>query len=133
MISDRNAPIAPEPAVPDDVEAILTLRDRAAAWMEAQGAVGWAKGEMPRERLAARIEKGEVFVVRDQGEVVAGVTVLDEDPDFWGERGHDGTAGYIHMLVRDRERSRPGSGSGFSAGPRPGSRNGGGPSPASTP
>ncbi len=54
--------------------------------------------------------RGEVFVLRDAGVVVASVTVMDEDPEIWGGRGVDSTAGYVHMLVRDRQRTAPQTG-----------------------
>jgi len=102
--------VDPLVATSGDLDDILRIRDQAAAWMEGQGAPGWRPGELSRERLTGRIERGQVFVVRDTGRVVASVTLLDENSEYWGDRGRDGHAGYIHLLVRDRQLSAPGMG-----------------------
>jgi predicted N-acetyltransferase YhbS len=51
----------------------------------------------PREEIAAAIERGEVYVAELDGEVVATVTLLWDDPMYWGERPPD--AAYVHKLA----------------------------------
>ena len=97
-----------EPAVAADAAAVARLRDAAASWLLGRGIVQWQPGEADPARLAARADAGELFVVRDRGEVVAAVVIVPSDPQVWGSR--PGAAGYVHTLVIDRRRSGQGLG-----------------------
>ena len=100
MPTSHDAPIAPQAATPEDVAAIHAL----------YLAGGWRPQSRSWQALEARIGRGEVALVRDEGRVVASVTLTWEDTECWGEVGLDGTAGYVHALVRDREQSASGIG-----------------------
>jgi ribosomal protein S18 acetylase RimI-like enzyme len=100
MDPSDSAPIAPETAGPADAAALHAL----------YAAGGWRSESRSTLELEQRIGRGEVAVLREDGRVVASVTVTWEDAAYWGAAGRDGTAGYIHALVRDRERTAPGLG-----------------------
>jgi ribosomal protein S18 acetylase RimI-like enzyme len=88
-------------ALPDDAEAVLPLRDKLADWLEDQGIRQWRRGEVPHSRLQMAIRDGGVYVVELENQVVASMTLQWQDPLIWGHSPE--TAGYIHMLVVDRE------------------------------
>jgi ribosomal protein S18 acetylase RimI-like enzyme len=104
--------IAPEPAGEGDLEKLLALRYAAGAWMRARGDPSpTTAGSGLASRLAAWISRGEVYVVREGGLVIGHVRLTQEaNPEIWGARGSDGSAGYIGMLGRDPEHSSPGTG-----------------------
>lgn len=91
-----------------DAAAVVRLRDAAAEWLLARGIEQWRPGEASAAGVAARADAGELFVVRDRGEVVAAVVVVPSDPLIWGPRPDD--AGYVHTLVIDRRRAGQGLG-----------------------
>jgi GNAT superfamily N-acetyltransferase len=94
----------PEPAAgavnvraagPDDVEAVAEILDEGKVWPR----------PFPRDELAERIDRDELFVVDVDGEPAATFTLLWDDPSFWGERPPD--AAYLHKLaVRSPFRGR---------------------------
>ncbi|GAB3434175.1 GNAT family N-acetyltransferase [Flindersiella endophytica] len=98
-----------EPANPGDAEALAALRDEAAAWLLEQGYVQWIPGEFDAERYARSIDQDEVLVVRDDGQIVATVTVASNDELIWADR-HRPDAVYIHRLIVARSRSGRGLG-----------------------
>ncbi len=100
MIFEADAPIAPEVAAPADAEALRAL----------YAAGGWRSRSRSWQELEERIALGEVAVLRRERQVVASVTVIWTDEARWGPAGWDGQAGYVHALVRDRERTAPGLG-----------------------
>ncbi|HEY6745848.1 MAG TPA: GNAT family N-acetyltransferase [Mycobacteriales bacterium] len=97
-----------ERAVIGDAAAVVRLRDAAAERLLARGIAQWQPGEAAEAGFAARADAGELFVVRDGGEVVAAVVIVPSDPLIWGPR--PGDAGYLHTLVIDRRRSGQGLG-----------------------
>lgn len=102
METSRNAPIAPVPARPADLEALLTLLQRSDPGLEPSPAF--------RAHLAARLAQGDVFVLRAGAQLAASVRVSTQGPNFWGERRRDPGAGYIAMLDRDPGLTAPGTG-----------------------
>lgn len=100
MESNDGAPVRPEPARPADAPALRAL----------YAAGGWRAKSRSMQELEERIGGGEVVLLREGGRVVASVTVTWEDAARWGAAGRDGTAGYVHALVRDRERTDAGLG-----------------------
>ena len=79
-----------------DVAAVAALLDEATAWVGERGYEQWPL-PFPREQLAAAIERGEVYVAELDGEPVATVTLLWDDPQYWGDRPPD--AAYVHKLA----------------------------------
>ncbi len=84
-------------AEPTDADAVLGLRDEAAARLTARGIEQWRPGEIPVDWIADRIAAGYVYLVRRDGQLVAMVAITSRDRMVWGPR--DDLAGYIHMLV----------------------------------
>lgn len=87
-------------ARPDDVDAIMALRDAAATWLLGKGVQQWRPGELPRTVIERRVAAGDTFVARGGADGIhATVTIDFADEHTWGSRGVDGTAGYVHTLV----------------------------------
>ena len=80
----------------EDVFVVAALLDEATAWVGERGYEQWPL-PFPREQIAAAIERGEVYVAQLDGDVVATVTLLWDDPTYWGERPAD--AAYVHKLA----------------------------------
>ena len=75
---------------------VAGLLDEATAWVGERGYEQWPL-PFPHDQIAAAIERGEVYVAELDGDVVATVTLLWDDPTYWGERPAD--AGYVHKLA----------------------------------
>ncbi|MEV0708841.1 GNAT family N-acetyltransferase [Nocardia aurea] len=84
-------------AFPADAAAIARLRDRLAQWMVDNGIAQWLPGEYPTAMVRAETERGEWFVWRESGTLIAAVRLIWRDPEFWGD--DDAEAGYIHGLM----------------------------------
>ena len=74
-------------AGPEDVELVAGMLEESGEW----------RRPFPRDELAGRIERGELFVVDLDGEPAATFTVLWDDVPFWGEQPPD--AAYLHKLA----------------------------------
>jgi ribosomal protein S18 acetylase RimI-like enzyme len=74
-------------AGPEDVELVGRILDEAEEWPR----------PFPREELAERTERDELFVVDLDGEPAATFTLLWDDASFWGEQPPD--AAYLHKLA----------------------------------
>jgi ribosomal protein S18 acetylase RimI-like enzyme len=82
-----------------DLAAVATLLDEATVWVGERGYEQWPL-PFPREEVAAAIDRGEVYLAELDGDVVATVTLLWDDPTYWGERPPD--AAYVHKLAVSR-------------------------------
>jgi predicted N-acetyltransferase YhbS len=82
-----------------DVAAVASLLDEATVWVGQRGYEQWPL-PFPREEIVAAIERGEVYVAELDGDVAATVTLLWDDPAYWGERPAD--AAYVHKLAVSR-------------------------------
>jgi GNAT superfamily N-acetyltransferase len=82
-----------------DVAAVGSLLDEATVWVGQRGYEQWPL-PYPREELAAAVERGEVYVAELDGDTVATVTLLWDDPTYWGECPAD--AAYVHKLAVSR-------------------------------
>jgi GNAT superfamily N-acetyltransferase len=71
----------------EDAGVVAEMLDEAGEWPQ----------PFPRDELAERIERGELFVVDLDGTPAATFTVLWDDVPFWGEQPPD--AAYLHKLV----------------------------------
>ena len=74
-------------AGPEDAGVVAEMLDEAGEWPQ----------PFPRDELAERIERGELFVVDLDGTPAATFTVLWDDVPFWGEQPPD--AAYLHKLA----------------------------------
>src|SRR5256885_6645495 len=75
------------------------LLDEATVWVGERGYEQWPL-PFPHDQIAAAIGRGEVYVAELEGEPVATVTLLWEDPMYCGARPPD--AGYVHKLAVSR-------------------------------
>ncbi|MDQ1511160.1 MAG: hypothetical protein QOG50_3004 [Actinomycetota bacterium] len=80
---------------------VRALRDELASWMLQRGIRQWSPGDLPDEWIEVCIGFGAVFLVSHDDRLVGSVTVVWEDPLIWGARPE--SAGYIHMLMVDRD------------------------------
>lgn len=101
----REAPeegmIAIDRALPEDLALVLTLYEEAAAWLAERGIDQWRTGTLPRERAAAEIARGEVWLARRDGEPLGMLKLQSADRLIWGETPDD--AWYLHGLTVRRE------------------------------
>ena len=79
-----------------DVAVVGALLDEATVWVGQRGYEQWPL-PFPRDEIAAAIHRGEVYVAEVDREVVATVTLLWDDPMYWGKRPPD--AVYVHKLA----------------------------------
>ncbi|MFL6020082.1 MAG: GNAT family N-acetyltransferase [Gaiellaceae bacterium] len=82
-----------------DVARVADLLDEATAWVGERGYEQWPL-PFPHDELAAAIERGEVYLAEIDGDAVATVTLLWDDPTYWGDRPAD--AAYVHKLAVSR-------------------------------
>jgi GNAT superfamily N-acetyltransferase len=95
----------------------LQLQDEAIAWLATKGTDQW-QPTAPRNphrtadrALAPSIERGEVYLVRKNGEVAATFTLDDyADPEFWTEDDDPSSALYVHRMVASRAAAGAGIG-----------------------
>jgi GNAT superfamily N-acetyltransferase len=83
-------------ALPADAAVAAEILDEASAFIATLGFGHWPV-PFPQDELAYRIERGELYVVEVEGEAAATLTLLWDDPPFWGERPPD--AVYLHKLA----------------------------------
>ncbi len=86
----------PERALPEDADAVWRLLDDAAIWLEGRGVEQWKPGALPRRVVANGIARGEFFVLRDAGALIATLQLMESDPETWGPDAGD--ALYLHRL-----------------------------------
>ncbi|MFL5981373.1 MAG: GNAT family N-acetyltransferase [Gaiellaceae bacterium] len=78
---------------------VAALLDEATVWVGERGYEQWPL-PYPRDEIEAAIERGEVYVAELDGDIVATVTLLWDDPTYWGDRPAD--AAYVHKLAVSR-------------------------------
>lgn len=98
-----------EPAALANAEALAALRDEAATWLVQRGYVQWVPGEFGAARFTRSIAQDEVRVVRHDDQIIATVTVTNDDELIWADR-HRPDAAYIHRLIVARRRAGEGLG-----------------------
>ena len=87
---------------------VAGLLDEATVWVNDLGFSQWPL-PFPRDQLAAAIGRGEVYVVESEdGEGVATVSMLPDDPEYWGDQPPD--AFYVHKLAVRRDQAGRGIG-----------------------
>jgi ribosomal protein S18 acetylase RimI-like enzyme len=79
-----------------DTEVAGLILDEATAYVTTLGYDQWPV-PFPPDELAQRIERGELYLVEVDGEPAATVTLLWDDPFFWGAQPPD--AAYVHKLA----------------------------------
>ena len=92
----------------EDALTVAGLLDEATVWVNDLGFSQWPL-PFPRDQLAAAIDRGEVYVVESEdGEGVATVSMLPDDPEYWGDQPPD--AFYVHKLAVRRDQAGRGIG-----------------------
>jgi len=92
----------------EDAVTVAGLLDEATVWVNDLGFSQWPL-PFPRDQLAAAIGRGEVYVVESEdGEGVATVSMLPDDPEYWGDQPPD--AFYVHKLAVRRDQAGRGIG-----------------------
>jgi predicted N-acetyltransferase YhbS len=95
-------------AYQEDALVVAGLLDEATVWVNDLGFSQWPL-PFPRDQLAGAIERGEVYVVESEdGEAVATVSMLPDDPVYWGDQPPD--AFYVHKLAVRRDQAGRGIG-----------------------
>jgi len=82
-----------------DVANVAELLDEATRWAHQLGYEQWPL-PFPHGEVRAAIERGEVYIAELGGDAVATMTLLWDDPMYWGERPSD--AVYVHKLAVSR-------------------------------
>lgn len=97
-------PLAIARATSADYDAIMAILREAADWISARGAPPWKHwyADVGVRILRDRIEHHEVYLASCDAVPVATLTIQWDDAETWGERGLDGTAGYIHAIAITR-------------------------------
>ncbi len=83
-------------ATPDDAGIFVEIHEEAARWLWDRGIHQWQPGELPRAWVDGTIVRGELYIVRRDGEAIGTVMLEWSDEETWGARPDD--AGYIHGL-----------------------------------
>ena len=92
------------PAGAADYDAVMAILREAADWLSARGNPQWKHWHMEagERMLRDRLEHQEVYLARRDGVPVGTLTIQWSDLEQWGERGLDGSAGYIHGVAITR-------------------------------
>lgn len=92
----------------EDADTVAELLDEATVWVGELGFEQWPL-PFPRDELAEAIDRGEVYVVEgEDDEPVATLALLQDDPQYWGDRPQD--ALYLHKFAVRRDRAGRGVG-----------------------
>jgi ribosomal protein S18 acetylase RimI-like enzyme len=87
-----------------DFAPVLDLVQRVAGWLKQEQMKQWEEfltGDGP-DLLMRRFQEGEVYIAQD-GRRIVGVIVIQWEDGFWGERGSDETAAYVHTMAVERD------------------------------
>lgn len=93
-------------ATGDEVEVVAGVLDGAAQWLRDRGIEQWPV-PFPRRVIERDLGRGAVWIAERGDRVVGTVTILDEDPLFWGDQPAD--AWYVHRLAVRRDAAGDGA------------------------
>ncbi len=95
----------------DDLDVVMALLDRRIRWLRSRGSDQWSTGSTFRTRLTNHIERGETWLLEDNKESIATITVgTVGDPDFWTPSELRDPAIYVSKMASRIERSGEGLG-----------------------
>ena len=83
-------------AVDSDLDQVIAILDEAASWLSSLGINQWPS-PFPRVTVQRDFEHHAVWLATLDGHAVATLSILTEDPLFWGDLG--GNAWYLHRLA----------------------------------
>lgn len=93
-----------------DLPDVLMLLNEAASWLASQGIDQWETG-FDEARITPMIQRGEVYLVREDARAVATVTLTsDAEPEFWTPQEQGEPALYIAKLATARRHAGQGLG-----------------------
>jgi ribosomal protein S18 acetylase RimI-like enzyme len=84
-----------------DLDVVLSILEEAARWLVCRGIDQWRPGSFSRQRIAARIERGEMYLAELAGYPVGTFALQWSDEETWGDVPDD--AGYVHGLAIRRD------------------------------
>jgi GNAT superfamily N-acetyltransferase len=93
---------------------VLAIVQDAAAWLASRRIPQWTyyATEAGAAQVRRRIEQDEVYLfLNATGQSIGTACIQWTDTQYWGERGNDGQAGYIHQLAIRRSVGGQGIGS----------------------
>lgn len=89
-------------ATEEDVEPLTDIRNEALAFKLSHGDKAWEETPFTKQEMLDAIARNTLYLVLVDGKPAGSVVVYYEDEHTWGEKGLDGTAGYIgNLAVRD--------------------------------
>lgn len=88
------------PGTSEDVPSAQLLVDGARQWLRDRSIDQW-QDAIPDSTIRGNAERGELFVIRRDEDLLAMVTVLDSDEETWGEQ--TSLALYVHRLAVARD------------------------------
>jgi ribosomal protein S18 acetylase RimI-like enzyme len=98
-------PLSIRCATESDLPEVLGILTEAAAWSKSRGVEDQWQVPFPASVVRPNLDRGEVYLAAVSEQPVATVTLMREDPTFWGVQPP--SAGYVHRFaVRRSERHR---------------------------
>lgn len=94
--------IQPELATPADAPSVLKLIETLSLWLKEKGVQQWSDG-FAANVLEGEIERGELYVVRSQGELVASMVLSEFANEIWDDA--DRAALYLERLAVARSQA----------------------------
>jgi predicted N-acetyltransferase YhbS len=90
-----------------DLDAIVGLRVEAERWLREHQIRQWTSdyADYARGVLRDSVDRGAAWVVEDDGQVIATVTINGPDPDFWGWADDQDEALYLGKMIVSRHRA----------------------------
>jgi|HubBroStandDraft_4_1064222.scaffolds.fasta_scaffold351812_2 hypothetical protein len=83
-----------------DFKELTRIMDEANEYSRARsGEPAWKLKELALSELHEHVKAGNCFVMKVDQKIVATMTITDSDT-FWGKPGTDGTALYVHKLMK---------------------------------
>jgi GNAT superfamily N-acetyltransferase len=105
----KNQVVQLEPA---DLPSLRLLMDKANRYSyEKSGEYLWKRLDVASKQVKGHLLAGQVFGAKDaKDRIIAMLALADRDTYIWGDRGLDGSALYLHKLMKDPSISMPGIG-----------------------
>jgi hypothetical protein len=95
----------------EDLGAVMALLEARIRWLRDLGSDQWSTGSTFRNRLTNHIERRETWLLEDEGEPVATMTVgTDGDADFWTPEELRERAIYVSKMASKIDRKGTGLG-----------------------
>jgi predicted GNAT family N-acyltransferase len=91
-----------EMAKHDETDAVLSILDEAAKWLDAKGATLWTAHQLNREEIAVQIENGMYWLAKVDGEIAGCFRYQNEDMNYWDDVPHADSA-FVHKVAVKRE------------------------------